>query len=117
MNETDKQHVSDILDALYKGAGLNGWRGEVNEAVAQVAAVMICEVRRCSKAMDFVPRPPSGMPQATLSWLLSQVGKAALHRLESGSYRICQVGTIYKLGRLINEAQTFNEVLGLPPCE
>lgn len=115
MQDHDKRRVAEILDAFYKGAGHWVWNGEVNEGVAKVTAVMLCEASKCSKGMDYVPRPPSGVPSVT--WVVKQIGDIVVRRLASGTYKTCQVAVIYKLGRLINEAQVFGEAIGLPSCE
>lgn len=82
---------------------------------AKVTAVMLCEAGKCSKGMDYIPRPPSGI--TSVRWVLKEIGDIVIRRLESGTYKTCQVAVIYKLGRLINEAQVFGEVLGPLPCE
>lgn len=75
----EKQILRDLIDAFYKAGGLPGWRGEVNESVAQVFGTMLCTSMRCSDALAWVPPPPAGPP--TISWFARALGRVAVNRL------------------------------------
>ncbi len=115
MTYDEKEHIRMILDVLYKGAGLNGWNGNINESVAKVVSVMLCEVNKCSRAMNFVLRPPIGLP--TAGWLFTQVGRSIIDTLRSGQYKICQLKVISNFQTILSTAEVFDETLGLPSCE
>lgn len=89
-SEQEKQIVRQQIEAFFKLAGITphgDWSGEVNEGVAAVFGKMLEQTRRCSRAMAWVPRPPSG--PATIKWLATQLGGAALRSIRSGLSVVC----------------------------
>jgi hypothetical protein len=98
----DKDTVREIINAYYKFAGLSGWRGEVNEKVAEVFGFMSGETQRCSRAFVWVPRPPGG--RATTTWIVVQLGRSAVGRIKDERSFTCARGVIYRWGRELNRA-------------
>jgi hypothetical protein len=81
MSPEEEVRLKDGLDAFFKGAGRGSWNREVNEEVANVFATMLCFVNKCSKAMNWVPRPTYN-PGAT--WLFTNLTRSSINSLRSG---------------------------------
>jgi hypothetical protein len=69
------------LDAFFKGAGLTGWNGTVNEDVVTVFVGMLCAAYKKTNALHWVPRP-TYTPSPT--WLARQLATPFLRQLKSG---------------------------------
>jgi hypothetical protein len=67
--------VRSMIERFYKVGGVSVPPNlEINESVAAVFATMLDQAMKCSKAMNFVPVPPMGVP--SLKWLGSQARRA-----------------------------------------
>jgi len=51
VNAEESEKIGKGLDAFFKGAGLTGWKGAVNEDVATVYTVMICAAHKKTAAL------------------------------------------------------------------
>ena len=79
--EEEKQEVRRQIEAFFRFAGVPvPWNGVVNEDVAAVFGVMLRETAQCSKAMAWVPRPPTG--PATIGYLAKQLRGALSRQME-----------------------------------
>lgn len=88
--EEEKKQVRQQIESFFRFAGTPvPWNGEVNEDVAAVFGIMLRETAKCSDAMAWVPRPPTG--PATISYLAMQFGGAVFrhfqHRLSTSCAR------------------------------
>lgn len=63
------------------------WNGEVTENVAAVFGIMLAETAKCSRALNWVPRPPSGV--ASIAWLATQAGMAVWHQVRGKLATAC----------------------------
>jgi len=75
MTPEEQVKIADGLDAFFKGAGISGWGGEVNDDVADVFASMLCEASKCSKAIHWVPRPTYNPSRV---WILTNLTRSAI---------------------------------------
>jgi hypothetical protein len=108
--------LREAIDVFYKASGFHGWHHDVNDAVAQVFMVMLCEARKCSTAMSWVPRPPAG--PATVGWLARQIGRAGIERLRATRLSIpCGKMVVARWGRILDSAARSGMAMGLVPCE
>jgi hypothetical protein len=95
--------VRAMIEKFYKIGGVPVPPNlEINESVAVVFAKMLEQAMECSKAMNFVPMPPLGVP--TLKWLGSQVRRALIGAVIQRLYMNCVATTIWKWGRKLQEA-------------
>lgn len=61
-----------------------------NESAANALAVMVAEIKQCSKAMNFVPRPSGSRPG--YGWIVNYVYKILKERFSSNKpqlYETC----------------------------
>ncbi|MDX1472548.1 MAG: hypothetical protein R3309_00170 [Reinekea sp.] len=78
---SQKEEVRNIINAIYDAAGINyKFRGEVTEMTAEVLGKMISEIRSCTTALNWVPRPTGG--KATISWIARNLGSSFVRDLE-----------------------------------
>lgn len=75
MSPQEEQHVKDVLRFFYPDQTPPP---TISDEVANLAAEMLDEAARGSKAMDLVPRPPGFRPG--VGWLLSQAVQMAWRR-------------------------------------
>ena len=68
----DKEHVRMLINTFYEIGGLGGWNRNVNEEVASVFGLMLEEAKKCTDALNWVPRPTGG--KAAISWLVRNSG-------------------------------------------
>ena len=115
MTNEERDHIKEILNALYRGIGQTGWSGEVNESVARVTYTMLCEIRKFSHAMNFVPLPTITPPTAT--WFVRNITRSFINNLSNGTYKVCQTTALYHYGTALREAQLFDTTPGLPQCQ
>ena len=101
----DKETVRRMIDEFYRAAEQPGWSGEVNEGVAAAFGKMLEEAKNCSKALCWVPRPPGG--KATIIWLCTTIGLAAIRRMREQASVTCLKFVIYKWGHELDIASTF----------
>jgi hypothetical protein len=99
---------------FFKGAGLSGWNGEVNEDVAKVFLSMLCQARSCSIAMHWVPRP-SYNPAKT--WILSNLSRSFIESLGNGQYKICQLEVVRKFRTALSLAASRIAPVELSSCK
>ncbi len=112
----EKEEVKEIIDAFYKAAGLSGWNGNVNESVAAVFGVMLCEAKKCSKAMNWIPTPPAG--RATISWIVMQLGRKIIQHFKDKKIKLICVRTIiWKWESTLRIASDHNMAIGLVTCD
>ena len=108
MTVDEKQKIKEILDAFYQGANRSHWQGEINDSVAEVVKYMLEELRKCSAAAHWVPRPTMGVP--TVTWLATQIGRAVLENLRGGSYKFCENQVLFVWNTPLRMASTLNMV-------
>jgi len=101
----DKENVWKMINEFYRAAEQPGWKGEINESTAAVFGKMLAEARQCSTALAWIPRPPGG--KATITWLCTTLGFAAIRRIREQSSVTCLKLVIYKLGRELDRAAIF----------
>lgn len=84
LSDDDKKKCSE----LYKWAtGIDHPQNVWNDAAADLLADMYAEICRCSKAMNFVPRPSGGRP----GWLwLIRNAFSSIIRNKNKIYEICR---------------------------
>jgi hypothetical protein len=103
VDSDDAAAVRAMIEKFYKIGGVPVPPNlEINESVAVVFAKMLEQAMECSKAMNFVPMPPLGVP--TLKWLGSQVRRALIGAVIQRLYMNCVATTIWKWGRKLQEA-------------
>lgn len=57
----DKEHVKEVINALYKGAGIKiSFTGQVNENVAKIIGELLADIGSCTAALKWVPKPTGG---------------------------------------------------------
>ena len=76
MSHADENHVKNVLRFFYPQQIPPD---RISDDVGQLAAEMLSEALKGSKAMDFVPRPPGSIPG--VSWLISQAVQMAWRRI------------------------------------
>ena len=113
MTPEEQVRLKDGINAFFQGAGRGGWNREVNVEVAKVFAAMLCHTAKCSKAMNWVPRP-SYNPGTT--WLLTNLGRSMIESLRDGKYYICQAKVIDNFKTAL-DAASIGMSTGLPSCE
>lgn len=87
MDFYSKEYLKEFLIALY-GEQARPW--DINEKVANQVILMVMETEKCSRAMDYIPRPiPYG--STPLSWLGKEVAKGLFRHLNDNKdqYAIC----------------------------
>lgn len=75
----DKEQVRQAIDEFYRVGRSGGWNRNVNERVAEVFGEMLEEARKCTKALNWVPRPPGG--RATIAWLVRNVTRSTIRSM------------------------------------
>ncbi len=101
----DKQQVKDAINALYEGAGIKTqFTGQVNEEVAKVFGELLTEIRRCTLALKWVPKPTGG--PATIKWIAKNIGRSIIQQFKDdisitcAKARILQFQTRLRLASL-----------------
>jgi hypothetical protein len=95
--------VRSMIERFYKVGGVSVPPNlQINEGVAAVFATMLEEAMKCSKAMNFVPVPPMGIP--SLKWLGSQARRALFGALIPRLYMTCVRETIRVWGGSLQAA-------------
>ena len=87
MDIYNRDNLTEFLVALY-GNQAHSW--EINDEVAKQVILMVLETEKCSKAMDFIPRPhPYG--SNPLSWLGKEAAKGLFRHLKNNKdqYAVC----------------------------
>jgi hypothetical protein len=93
--EEQVEAVRQMIERFYKIGGVPLPPGlQINEGVAAVFGTMLEKASECSKALNFVPRPPLGV--ASLGWLASQASRAFIGALFPRLSFICVRSTIWK---------------------
>lgn len=81
---SQREEVREIVNALYDAAGIKyKYRGEVTELTAEVMGRMLSEIRSCTSALNWVPRPTGG--KATISWIVRNLGSSFTRELKKKS--------------------------------
>ena len=83
MTTEEQQHVRDVLVFFYPDSPPQG----ITDELGELAAKMLYEALKASKALDFIPQPPGFKPG--LFWLISsavriawkQVGKQKIYEM------------------------------------
>jgi hypothetical protein len=75
----DKEQVREAIDEFYRIGRSGGWKRDVNERVAEIFGRMLEEARKCTKALNWVPRPPGG--KATIAWLVRNVTRSTIRSM------------------------------------
>jgi hypothetical protein len=75
----DKEHVRQVINEFYTLGRYGGWKLDVNERVAEVFGRMLEEAKKCTKALNWVPRPPRG--KATIAWLVKNLTKSVIRSM------------------------------------
>ena len=101
----DKQQVKDAINALYEGAGVKTqFKGQVNEEVAKVFGQLLIEIRRCTSALNWVPKPTGG--PATIKWIARNLTRSIIQQFKDdisitcAKARILQYRTRLRLASL-----------------
>lgn len=95
--------VVDVINALYKGAGIHKkYSGDPNEQVARVLGKMLEEIRSCSSALAWVPKPTGG--RATIAWVARNFARSKIDRLRDSQSLTCARSVIYKWDRKLQMA-------------
>jgi hypothetical protein len=95
--------VRSMIERFYKVGGVPVPPNlQINEGVAAVFATMLDQAMKCSKAMNFVPVPPMGIP--SLKWLGSQARRAMIGALIPRLYTACVAQTIRVWGGKLQAA-------------
>ncbi|MDX1634603.1 MAG: hypothetical protein R3280_08205 [Marinobacter sp.] len=71
MQSEQREHISAVINYFW-GEGTTS-PGSVNQGMAAIAYEALEEAQSCSAAMDFVPRPLSGRPDA--KYIVKQVAR------------------------------------------
>lgn len=101
-SEADGAQVKEMIQSLYKFAGLPPWEGDDNEGVAAVFGVMLVETQKCSQAFVWIPRPPGG--RASIAWLVMNLGRGVFASYRSKLSFAWARAVIYKWGRQLDMA-------------
>lgn len=84
----EKEIVADTINAFYRGAGVElTFRGTVNEKVAEIFGQMLEESLRCSRALNWVPRPTGG--KATIRWIALNFSRSIRERMRDSHSLTC----------------------------
>ncbi|MCU7843642.1 MAG: hypothetical protein KZQ93_07355 [Candidatus Thiodiazotropha sp. (ex Monitilora ramsayi)] len=78
----DKEQVRQTTIEFYSIGRSGSWKLDVNERVAEVFGCMLEEAKRCTKALNWVPRPPGG--KAKIAWLVKNISKSAVRSMGMG---------------------------------
>jgi hypothetical protein len=101
--EEQVEAVRQMIERFYKIGSVPLPPGlQINEGVAAVFAVMLQQAAECSKALNFVPRPPLSV--ASIGWLASQASRALIGALFPRLSFICVRSTIWKWGGKLQAA-------------
>jgi hypothetical protein len=99
----DEERVREAIESLYIGAGIQKqFSGKINERVAEVFGEMLNEIRQCSTAFAWVPRPTGG--KATVTWVARNFTRSTVERLRDRNGLACERGVIYKWDRELQMA-------------
>ena len=90
----DLVEVKEMIQSLYRYAGIPVWDGEVNEEVARVFGIMLLETQKCSSAFAWIPPPPGG--RASIVWLVQKLGRGIFNSYKGKLSFTCARGVIYK---------------------
>ena len=90
----DLVEVKEMIQSLYRYAGIPVWDGEVNEEVARVFGIMLLETQKCSSAFAWIPPPPDG--RASIVWLVQKLGRGIFNSYKGRLSFTCARGVIYK---------------------
>lgn len=94
----EKTQVKEMIESFYNFANVPlNWNGKVNDQVAEVFGIMLSETTKCSKAFQWVPRPPGG--RASITWLVMQLGRGVFNHFRSQLSFVCARSVIYKWNR------------------
>lgn len=86
MNDTD--HIKEVINALYKGAGINtSFTGQVNENVAKVLGDLLSDISSCTAALKWVPKPSGG--PATIKWIVQNIGRSIITQFKDNMSISC----------------------------
>ena len=100
----DKEHVKEVIDTFYKVGRNTGWNREVNEKVAEVFGLMLEEAKKCTDALNWVPRPPGG--KATIAWLVRTLGRIGVAQMRNGLSKTCALAVIRNWDRELSMASS-----------
>lgn len=91
----EEEVVVETINALYKGAGVElTFRGQVNEKVAQIFGEMLVESLRCTRQLNWVPRPTGR--KATIRWIASNFSRSIRDRMRDSHSLTCARTVILK---------------------
>lgn len=109
----EKTDIKAMIQSLYQFANIFPvWNGEVNDDVAAVFGTIIAEIKKCSKAFDWVPKPPNG--RASITWLAQQLGRGAFNAYRSQLSFTCARAVIYKWKSALDMASAGVAMRNLP---
>jgi hypothetical protein len=80
------EEVLETLSKYYAYAGLSFYHVSPTDRRAEIAATMIHEILKCSRAMDKVPTP-TGNP--SVAWVLSSAVRAVISKHDSRVTKAC----------------------------
>lgn len=100
--DKDKAEIKAMIQSLYELANIPPWDGEVNEDVARVFGVMLAETQKCSSAFAWIPTPPGG--RASITWLLTSLGKGIFRAHQRKLSFACARAVIYTWGSALDMA-------------
>ena len=75
-----EQQVQKAIDAFFRAAGMNGWRGPVNDQVAEVFTSMLLEAQKCLNDNSWAFRPEPG--KSPVESLIFQIDMNTITRME-----------------------------------
>lgn len=87
LSKEEQQNLRDFLVAVY-GSQVKSWN--MNDSVFNLTYKMVAESKKCSDAMDFVPRPVATM-QSPIKYLSKIARGILLRKLKNNKqqYKIC----------------------------
>lgn len=84
---SDEIIAKEVINSFFKSIGIQRkWNEPVNDEVAEIFARMLDEVRKCSDAISWIPKP-SG--KATVSWLARQLGRSFIEKMNGKTSLAC----------------------------
>lgn len=94
MSSEHEERVKEMIESLYRVAGLPAWKGEINDNVAAIFQKILYETSKCSAAFVWVPQPPGG--RASMFWLAMNIGRSSFNASVGKLSRHCARTAILK---------------------
>jgi len=84
----EQEKVRTAINALYKSAGIHDtFKGDINEQVATVFGELLFDIRKCSDAFLWVPRPTCGV--ASVGWIAKNFTQSVNHKFKNSQSFVC----------------------------